>query len=166
MCRCAPPSPAALQGTTNNPWDLTRSPGGSSGGSAAAIAAGFSALEIGSDIGGSIRNPAHFCGICGHKPSQGIVPLHGHSPGGNHPMYEKTAKPQKGRLDPSFGHALAVAVSNATQTSRVSARLTSCLAVPGGGGARARGKGEGGEGIIRTLLYVAACCCLLKHLAC
>lgn len=98
-----------LYGTTNNPWDLTRSPGGSSGGSAAAIAAGLSALEIGSDIGGSIRNPAHFCGICGHKPSQGIVPLHGHAPGGNHPMLEKTPKPNKARLDPSFGHALAVA---------------------------------------------------------
>ena len=96
-------------GTTNNPHDLSRIPGGSSGGSAAAIAAGLSALELGSDIGGSIRNPAHFCGVCGHKPSQGIVPLHGHSPGGNEPSVEKDPKPNRGRMDPSFGHNLAVA---------------------------------------------------------
>lgn len=62
-----------IYGTTNNPWDLTRSPGGSSGGSAAALAAGFTALEAGSDIGASIRNPAHYCGVCGHKPTHGIV---------------------------------------------------------------------------------------------
>jgi amidase len=68
-------------GTTNNPWDTSRSPGGSSGGSAAALAAGLTALELGSDIGGSIRNPAHFCGVYGHKPSFGIVPLQGHIPG-------------------------------------------------------------------------------------
>lgn len=67
-----------LYGTTNNPWDLERTPGGSSGGSAAAIAAGFSALEAGSDIGGSIRNPAHFCGVYGHKPTWGVVPPQGH----------------------------------------------------------------------------------------
>jgi len=67
-----------IYGTTNNPWNLTRSPGGSSGGSAAAIAAGFGALSIGSDIGGSIRMPAHFCGIFGHKPSFGLVPLRGY----------------------------------------------------------------------------------------
>src|SRR5579862_2336266 len=68
-------------GTTNNPWDLARSPGGSSGGSAAAIAAGLSALELGSDIAGSIRNPSHYCGIYGHKPTHGIVPTRGHIPG-------------------------------------------------------------------------------------
>jgi amidase len=70
-----------LFGTTCNPWDKTRSPGGSSGGSAAAIAAGLSGLELGSDIGGSIRIPAHWCGIFGHKPSWGIVPQRGHIPG-------------------------------------------------------------------------------------
>jgi len=70
-----------LHGTTNNPWDEKRSPGGSSGGSAAAIAAGFTALEVGSDIGGSIRIPAHCCGIFGHKPTWGIVPQRGHIPG-------------------------------------------------------------------------------------
>lgn len=67
----------AIYGTTNNPWDLARSPGGSSGGSAAALAAGLTALEAGSDIGASIRNPAHYCGIFGHKPTWGICPPRG-----------------------------------------------------------------------------------------
>ncbi len=67
-----------IYGTTGNPWDTSRTPGGSSGGSAAAMAAGFSGLEAGSDIGGSIRNPAHFCGVYGHKPTYGIVPMQGH----------------------------------------------------------------------------------------
>jgi amidase len=56
-------------------------PGGSSGGSAAALAAGLTGLELGSDIGGSIRNPSHYCGVYGHKPSYGLVPLRGHIPG-------------------------------------------------------------------------------------
>ena len=68
-----------IYGTTANPWDLARGPGGSSGGSAAALAAGFTALESGSDIGGSIRNPAHFCGVFGHKPTWDIVPTQGHA---------------------------------------------------------------------------------------
>jgi amidase len=67
----------AIYGTTNNPWDVTRAPGGSSGGSATALAAGLTALEAGSDIGSSIRNPAHFCGVYGHKPTWGIVPRRG-----------------------------------------------------------------------------------------
>jgi amidase len=67
-----------VYGTTNNPWDPGRTPGGSSGGAAAALAAGFSALELGSDIGASIRNPAHYCGVWGHKPTWGVVPLAGH----------------------------------------------------------------------------------------
>ena len=67
----------AIYGTTNNPWDVTRAPGGSSGGSAAALAAGLTGLEAGSDIGSSIRNPAHFCGVYGHKPTWGIVPRAG-----------------------------------------------------------------------------------------
>ena len=69
-----------LFGTTNNPWDLLRTPGGSSGGSAAAIAAGLSALELGSDLGGSLRIPAHFTGIYTLKPTFGIVPERGHIP--------------------------------------------------------------------------------------
>jgi amidase len=68
-----------VYGTTCNPWDVTRVPGGSSGGSAAALAAGFSALEYGSDIGASIRNPAHYCGVYGHKPTYGVVPADGHA---------------------------------------------------------------------------------------
>ena len=68
-----------IYGTTNNPWDLERTPGGSSGGSAAALAAGLTGLEAGSDIGGSIRNPAHFCGIYGHKPTWGVVSDAGHA---------------------------------------------------------------------------------------
>ena len=67
-----------IYGTTSNPWDVTRSPGGSSGGSAAALASGMSVIEIGSDIGASIRNPAHYCGVFGHKPTYGIVPYQGH----------------------------------------------------------------------------------------
>ena len=67
-------------GTTHNPWDRTRTPGGSSGGSAVAVAAGFSPLELGSDIGGSIRVPSHCCGVFGHKPSRGLVPMRGHIP--------------------------------------------------------------------------------------
>ena len=67
-----------IYGITGNPWDLKRTPGGSSGGSAAALAAGFCSLEAGSDIGGSIRNPAHYCGVFGHKPSHGIIPSSGH----------------------------------------------------------------------------------------
>jgi amidase len=69
-----------IYGTTNNPWDLARTPGGSSGGSAAALAAGLTALEMGSDIGGSIRQPAHCCGVFGHKPTYSLVPSRGHSP--------------------------------------------------------------------------------------
>ena len=67
-----------VYGTTNNPWDLTRTPGGSSGGSAAALASGMTALEVGSDIGSSIRNPAHYCGVFGLKPTYNVVSTKGH----------------------------------------------------------------------------------------
>ena len=70
-----------LYGRTLNPWDTSRTPGGSSGGSAVALAAGYTFLEAGSDIGGSLRNPAHFCGVCAHKPTYGIVPTQGHTLG-------------------------------------------------------------------------------------
>jgi amidase len=68
-------------GRTNNPWDLSRSPGGSTGGGAAALAAGLTPLEFGSDIGGSIRIPSAFCGVYGQKPSETAVPRSGHLPG-------------------------------------------------------------------------------------
>jgi amidase len=71
-----------VYGRTANPLDLARSPGGSSGGGAAALAAGMVALEFGSDIGGSIRVPAAFCGVYGHKPSYGLIPQRGHAPPG------------------------------------------------------------------------------------
>ncbi|HEX9181835.1 MAG TPA: amidase [Burkholderiales bacterium] len=75
-----------IYGTTNNPWDLLRTPGGSSGGSAAALAAGLTALELGSDIGASIRGPAHYCGVYGHKSTWGVCSPKGHAlPGAMHP---------------------------------------------------------------------------------
>ena len=77
-----------VYGTTNNPWDTSKTPGGSSGGSAAALAAGFTPLELGSDLGGSIRVPSNFCGVFGHKPTFGVVPRLGHIP------------PMPGRLPP------------------------------------------------------------------
>jgi amidase len=70
----------AVFGATNNPWDPTRTPGGSTGGGAAVVAAGLSYLEPGSDLGGSIRVPAHFCGVYGHKPTLNVVPMRGHIP--------------------------------------------------------------------------------------
>ncbi len=70
----------SLYGTTNNPWDVTRTCGGSSGGAAAALATGITALEIGSDIGGSLRTPASFCGVYSHKPTWGLVSQIGHVP--------------------------------------------------------------------------------------
>ena len=68
-------------GRGNNPWDTARTPGGSTGGGAAAVAAGLSALELGSDLGGSVRLPAHYCGISGFKPSAGRISMVGHIPG-------------------------------------------------------------------------------------
>ncbi|MGZ4700570.1 MAG: amidase family protein, partial [Ilumatobacteraceae bacterium] len=65
-------------GTTNNPWDLSRVPGGSSGGAAAAVACGMTSFEIGTDIGGSVRVPSAFCGVFGHKPSFGLIPTLGY----------------------------------------------------------------------------------------
>jgi amidase len=75
-----------IYGTTNNPWDVGRSPGGSSGGSAAALAAGFGPLSVGSDIGGSLRVPAHFCGVYAHKPTFDLVPLRGYNPPSSRPL--------------------------------------------------------------------------------
>lgn len=67
-----------IYGTTNNPWDLKSTPGGSSGGSSAALAAGFGPLSFGSDIGGSLRVPAHYCGVYAHKPTLNVIPPRGH----------------------------------------------------------------------------------------
>src|SRR3984957_3552667 len=75
-----------IYGTTKNPWDVSRSPGGSSGGSAAALAAGFGPLSFGSDIGGSLRMPAHFCGVYAHKPTLGLVPFRGYGPPRSEPL--------------------------------------------------------------------------------
>jgi amidase len=71
-----------IYGTTNNPWDLERTTGGSTGGGAAAVAAGLTYLETGSDIGGSIREPSNFCGVFGHKPTVHVVPKTGFNPPG------------------------------------------------------------------------------------
>jgi amidase len=75
-----------IYGTTNNPWDLGRTPGGSSGGAAAALAAGFVPLELGSDIGGSLRAPAHYCGVFSHKPSLDLIPQRGSGPPNTPPI--------------------------------------------------------------------------------
>jgi amidase len=104
-----------IYGTTNNPWDLKRTPGGSSGGSAAALAAGLGYLSVGSDIGGSIRVPSHFCGVYGHKPTLDLVSPQGMQPGG-------------GWSDPGFSTLLAVAGPMA----RSAADLRTALIVLGG----------------------------------
>jgi amidase len=72
-----------VYGTTRNPWNTTRTPGGSSGGSAAALACRYVTLELGSDVGGSLRAPAHFCGVYAHKPTSGLVSGQGHAPPGS-----------------------------------------------------------------------------------
>jgi amidase len=72
----------AVYGRTHNPWDLTRTPGGSSGGAAAALAAGYVSLELGSDLFGSLRVPAHCCGVFAHRPTHGLIPVRGDAPPG------------------------------------------------------------------------------------
>lgn len=104
-----------IYGTTNNPWDLSRTPGGSSGGTAAALAAGLGFLGLGSDIGGSVRAPAHCCGIFGHKPTLDVVSFTGHAPGGI-------------RANPGFSTLLAVAGPMA----RTAADLEAALRIIGG----------------------------------
>jgi amidase len=93
-----------VYGVTNNPWDTRRTPGGSSGGSAAAVAAGMSFLDCGSDLVGSIRIPAGFCGVYGLRPSAGIVPLSGFQPPGPPaPPSEMTYMPAVGPLARAAG---------------------------------------------------------------
>ncbi len=89
----------AVYGTTNNPWDVERTPGGSSGGSAAAVAAGFVALEMGSDLNGSLRIPAHCCGVFGHRPTFGLVPTRGFAPPGV-PMLSVASDVEFGTIGP------------------------------------------------------------------
>jgi len=110
-------------GTTNNPWDVRRTPGGSSGGSAAALAAGFGYLSVGSDIGGSIRQPASFCGIFGHKPTLDIVSDIGHEPGGR-------------RVSPGFSTLLAVCGPMARDAGDLLASME-ILAGPNGAASKA-----------------------------
>lgn len=113
----------SIYGTTNNPWDLKRAPGGSSGGSAAALAAGLGFLSVGSDIGGSIRVPSNFCGIYGHKPTLDLVSQRGHQAG-------------DGPSAPGFTTLLAVAGPMARSASDLLAALK-ILGGPEGWDARA-----------------------------
>lgn len=86
-------SDSPVFGRTNNPWNLEYTPGGSSGGSGAAVAAGLSALDVGSDLGGSVRLPAHFCGVFGLKPTENRVSSFGHIPDWSIPGISEGIKP-------------------------------------------------------------------------
>lgn len=112
-----------LHGVTNNPWDTSRTPGGSTGGGAAALASGMSFLEYGSDLVGSIRIPASFCGVYGLKPSVGIVPLTGFQPPG----------PPAGPSDMTYLSSVGP-LGRSVQDLRTALRMT---AGPEGPGARA-----------------------------
>jgi len=90
-----------IYGLSRNPWNPDRTVGGSSGGAAAAVAAGFTAFELGSDIGGSIRIPAHFNGVFGHKPTYGLVSVRGHIP----PSPGMLTRPELGVAGPIARHA-------------------------------------------------------------
>lgn len=109
-----------VYGLTRNPWEPDRTVGGSSGGAAAALAAGLVPLEIGSDVGGSIRIPAHFCGVYGHKPSHGIVPLGGHlmGPPGTLPAPDLLVAGPMARSPQDLGLALGVMAGSDTQNSQ------------------------------------------------
>jgi amidase len=109
-----------VYGTTNNPWDLARTPGGSSGGSAAALAVGFTPLELGSDLGGSIRVPSSYTGVYGHKPTFGLVPRYGHIP------------PPPGRVPPHIMPRLPLAVCGPMARSAQDLKLAlNVLTTPG-----------------------------------
>ncbi len=114
-----------VYGRTNNPWDLERTPGGSTGGGGAALAAGFTSLEIGSDIGGSIRVPAAYCGVYGHRPSETALPRTG-------------AFPLADRPNPAVVHGLYKARSLAARPTS-SSSSTSSLARDVGRGHRRGG---------------------------
>src|SRR5262249_62199165 len=119
----------AIYGRTNNPWDLGRTPGGSSGGSAVAIAAGLSALEGGSDIGGSIRVPAAFCGVYGHRPSETLLPRSGQFP-----------------MPPLPNSTVVMGVQGPLARSAEDLELALSLLAGAGGGGECAGAGGGGGG--------------------
>lgn len=110
-----------LYGRTNNPYALDRTPGGSSGGSAAALAIGYAGLEVGSDIGGSLRIPAHYCGVFSHKPSFGAVPQDGHAYPGHDAAVDINVVGPMARSAVDLRHAMHVlsdlVLPNATRTS-------------------------------------------------
>src|SRR4029453_432692 len=86
-----------IYGTTNNPWDPGRTPGGSSGGSAASLVMGYASLELGSDIGGSLRAPAHYGGVYAHKPTYALVPSRGTPHQAYLPRLKKSISPSLDR---------------------------------------------------------------------
>ena len=98
-----------IYGTTNNPYNLARTPGGSSGGSAAAVAAGYGPLSLGSDLAGSLRVPAFHCGVFAHKPTYGLVPLRGHTPPPSRPCRSSVTCPSIGPMARSRGRPFAAA---------------------------------------------------------
>jgi amidase len=116
-----------IYGTTNNPWDLARTPGGSTGGGAAAVAAGLGAVTLGSDLSGSIRIPAHFCGVYGHKPSLGLIGMDGLQPG---------------PWDGSPGYPMDIAVVGPLAAAR--ARSRAALDLPPDRSATTRARGRAG----------------------
>ncbi|WP_445928455.1 amidase [Methylocystis sp. IM3] len=119
----------AVYGTTNNPFDLRRTPGGSSGGSAAALAAGFGALSACSDMGGSLRQPAHHCGVYAHKPTLGLIPRRGHAPPGNAPLANEHALAVVGPMARSAAD-LALALDVMAGPDEIDAGLGYRLALP------------------------------------
>jgi amidase len=119
-----------IYGTTNNPWDRGRTPGGSSGGSAAALAAGYVALELGSDIGGSLRVPAHYCGVFAHKPTLNLVPSRGQVPPGVPPLPHEGDLAVIGPMARSAAD-LAMALDIVAGPDEASAGIAYRLALPG-----------------------------------
>ncbi len=114
-----------IYGVTNNPWDLTRTPGGSSGGSAAALAAGLTGMELGSDLGGSVRQPAHACGVFGHKPTFNLVMTGGTTaPGAPGPTDMAVAGPLARRAE-DLETAMSVLAGSRVMTTKTDKPLRS-----------------------------------------
>ncbi|MDR3400376.1 MAG: amidase [Pandoraea sp.] len=118
-----------VYGTTRNPHDTSRTPGGSSGGSAAAVCSGMAFFDVGSDIGSSVRNPAHYCGIFSHKSTHGLVPLDGHGlPGGTTYPDINVAGPLARSADDLEQVLLAIAGPTADAACAVRFELPRCQA--------------------------------------